>query len=162
MKERGRQPLTILGLIGAAALLSSCEGLGGVSPIFPTPVSPNGRAIYDLYLIISIPAIIVFVGVEVALLWVVLRYRRSKQPAGYIPKQIHGNQTLEVVWTVIPLVIVLAIAGYSFVGLQENFQPITKYDMEVTIRGHQFGWDYVYPDGFTVRASSGRPVADLF
>gem|GEM_PF-988787 len=150
VKERGRQPLTILGLIGVAALLSSCEGLGGVSPIFPTPVSPNGRAIYDLYLIISIPAIIVFVGVEIALLWVVLRYRRSKQPAGYVPKQIHGHQTLEVVWTVIPLVIVLAIAGYSFVALQENFQPITKYDMEVTIRGHQFGWDYVYPDGFTV------------
>ena len=150
MKGRGRLPLAILGLVAAAFLLNSCEGLGGVSPIFPTPVSPNGQAIYNLYQIISIPAIIVFVGVEAALLWVVLRYRRSRQPAGYVPPDIHGHQGLEVVWTVIPLIIVLAIAGYSFVGLQENFQPITKYDMEVTIRGHQFGWDYVYPDGFTV------------
>jgi cytochrome c oxidase subunit II len=150
VKERGRLPLTILGLVAAAFLLNSCEGLGGISPIFPTPVSPNGQAIYTLYQIISIPAIIVFVGVEAALLWVVLRYRRSKQPPGYVPPQIHGHQGLEIVWTIIPLIIVLTIAGYSFVALQENFQPITKYDMEVTIRGHQFGWDYVYTDGFTV------------
>jgi cytochrome c oxidase subunit 2 len=150
VKERGRLPLTILGLVAAAFLLNSCEGLGGISPIFPTPVSPNGQDIYNTYIIISIPAIIVFIGVEVALLWVVLRYRRAKQPSGYVPPQIHGHQGLEIVWTIAPLLIVLAIAGYSFVELQKNFQPITNQDMEVTIRGHQFGWDYVYPDGFTV------------
>ena len=80
----------------------------------------------------------------------VLRFRRSKQPAGYVPPQIHGHTGLEIVWTIAPLVIVLAIAAYSFVELQNNFQPITTYDMEVTVRGHQFGWEYVYSDGFTV------------
>jgi cytochrome c oxidase subunit 2 len=148
--RRGRLPLTILGLLAAAFLLSSCEGLGGVSPIFPTPVSPNGQDIYTLYAIISIPAIIVFIGVEFALLWVVLRYRRAKQPAGYVPPQIHGSQTLEIVWTIVPLIIVLAIAAYSFVTLTKDFQPITNQDMTIVVSGHQFGWNYAYPEGFTV------------
>ncbi len=162
MKERGRLPLTILGLAAAAFLLNSCEGLGGVSPIFPTPVSPNGRDIYTLYEIISIPAIIVFIGVEAALLWVVLKYRRAKQPAGYVPPQIHGHNGLEIAWTIVPLIIVVAIAAYSFVTLQKDFQPISDqcssaasadtrcYAFEVVVSGHQFGWNYTYPENFTV------------
>jgi cytochrome c oxidase subunit 2 len=141
-----------LAILPAVLLLSSCEAPGGVSPIFPTPVSPNGQDIFDTYIGISIPAIIIFIGVELALLWVVIRYRRSKQPAGYIPPQIHGNFRLEVVWTVIPLVVVLAIAVYSFNELQKDFQPISNYDFEVVVSGHQFGWNYTYPQagGFTI------------
>jgi cytochrome c oxidase subunit 2 len=150
VRKRGRLPLTILGLIAAAFLLSSCEGLGGVSPIFPTPVSPNGQDIYTLYQIISIPAIIVFIGVEFALLWVVLRYRRAKQRPGYIPPQIHGNTRLEIVWTIVPLIIVIAIAALSFVTLLKDFQPVSEQNMTVQVFGHQFGWDYQYPQGFTV------------
>src|SRR5260370_11420249 len=99
-----------------------------------------------------IRAIIIFMGIELPLLGVVIRYRRSKQPAGYIPPQIHGNFRLEVVWTVIPLVVVLAIAVYSFNELQKDFQPISNYDFEVVVSGHQFGWNYTYPQagGFTI------------
>jgi cytochrome c oxidase subunit II len=147
---RGRAPLTVLGLLAAAFLLNSCGGVGGISPIFPTPVSPNGQGIYTLYEIISVPAIIVFIGVEAALLWVVIRYRRSKQPAGYVPPQIHGHHGLEIVWTAAPLIIVLAIAAYSFVELQKDFQPISNQDMTIVVSGHQFGWNYLYPEGFTV------------
>ena len=150
MKPRGRLPLTILGLVAGAFLLSSCGGLGGISPIFPTPVSPNGQDIYNTYIGISIPAIIIFIGVEAALLWVVLRYRRSKQPVGYVPPQIHGHNGLEIAWTVAPLIVVLVIAGYSFMTLQKDFQPITNADMNISITGHQFGWTYTYPEGFTV------------
>jgi cytochrome c oxidase subunit 2 len=148
--RRGRAPLTVLGLLATGFLLSSCEGLGGVSPIFPTPVSPNGQGIYTLYEIISIPAIIVFIGVEAALLWVLIRYRRSKQPAGYVPPQIHGHRGAEVVWTVVPLIVVLAIATSSFVELLKDFQPISNQDMLVVVSGHQFGWDYRYENGIVV------------
>jgi len=148
--QRGPLPLTIFGLVAAAFLLNSCEGLGGISPIFPTPVSPNGQDIYNLYEVISIPAIIVFVGVELALLWVLLRYRRAKQPAGYVPPQIHGHNGLEIIWTVVPLIIVLAISAYSFVFLQKDFLPVSNPDMTIVVSGHQFGWDYTYPENFTV------------
>src|SRR5258708_22347796 len=130
---RARATLIAFFLVTAAFLLSSCDGLGGLSPIFPQPVSPNGQDIYDTYVGISIPAIIIFVGVEVALLWVVLRYRRSKQPAGYVPPQIHGHTGLEVAWTIAPLIVVLVIAGYSFVELQKDFQPISNQEMFVVV-----------------------------
>jgi cytochrome c oxidase subunit 2 len=140
----------LIGLSLAAFLLSSCDGLGGISPIFPTPVSPNGEGIYMTYVYISIPALIIFVGVEIALLWVVLRYRRSKQPVGYVPPQTHGHTGLEIAWTIAPLIVVLAIAGYSFYELQKDFQPISNQEMLVVIRGHQFGWDYDYGNGVVV------------
>lgn len=142
--------MTGIGLVVAALLLSGCGGLGGISPIFPTPVSPNGQDIYDLYIGVSIPAIIIFIGVEAALLWVVLRYRRSRQPAGYTPPQIHGHTGLEVAWTLAPLVVVLVIAFYSFVTLQKNFQPISNQQMTVVVSGHQFGWNYTYENGVVV------------
>ena len=150
MAARARATFTTIGLGAAALALSSCDGLGGISPIFPTPVSPNGQDIYNTYLLISIPAIVIFLGVEIALLWVVLRYRRSRQAAGYVPPKIHGNTTLEIVWTLIPLVIVLAIAIGSFVTLQKDFQPIDNQQMNVTVSGHQFGWIYTYDNGVVV------------
>ena len=135
-----------LGLGALAIVLSSC-GIGGLSPIFPTPVSPNGRDIYNTYLGITVPAIVIFLGVELALLWVILRYRRSRQPAGYKPPQVHGNARLEIVWTIIPLLLVLGIAGISFNELLADFQPISGEQMDVTISGHQFGWIYTYVSG---------------
>ncbi len=132
----------LLALAGTAALLfvlSACD-LGGVHPIFPDPVSPNGQGIYNTYIGISLLAIIVFVGVEAALLWVVIRYRRSAQPAGYVPPQVHGHTGLEIAWTIAPLVIVLAIAVYSFAELQKDFQPISNQQMTVIqapVPGHR-------------------------
>src|SRR5260370_28465956 len=102
---------------------------------------------------------IIFIGRERALLWVVIRYRRSKQPAGYIPPQIHGNFRLEVGWTVIPLVVVLAIAAYSFNELQKDFQPISNYHFQGVVAGHQFAWNYTYPHaaGFTIHQERTPP-----
>ena len=144
-----RSLVSLLGLLVAAISLSGC-GIGGLSPIFPTPVSPNGQNIYDTYIGISVPALIIFIGVEAALLWIVVKYRRSRQPAGYVPPQTHGNTPLEIVWTIAPLVVVLAIALYSFVELQRDFQPVNNAAFTVVVSGHQFGWNYAYPQGFTV------------
>ena len=145
-----RSLVAIAGLGALAFILSSCD-FYGLSPIFPDPVSPNGQAIYDTYVYISIPAIIVFIGVEAALLWVALKYRRARQPADYVPPQVHGHTGLEIAWTLGPLIIVLGIAGYSFVELQQNFQPINNQDMTVVISAHQFGWQYDYGNGVVVK-----------
>jgi cytochrome c oxidase subunit II len=147
--RNARFAVSFAGLAALTFILSSCD-VGGIRPIFPDPVSPNGQAIFDTYLYISIPAIIVFIGVEAALLWVAIRYRRARQPLGYVPPQVHGNTGLEIVWTVVPLILVLGIAAYSFVELQQNFQPISNQQMTVIITGHQFGWNYDYGNGVVV------------
>ena len=145
----GKALLKILGLAALGLTFTSCD-VGGIHPIFPNPVSPNGQDIYNTYIGISIGAIVVFLGYEAALLWVALRYRRSRQPAGYVPPQVHGHTGVEIVWTAIPLVIVLAIAVYSFVELQKDFQPITGEQMTVIVSAHQFGWEYDYDNGVIV------------
>src|SRR5215831_6265903 len=96
-----RSSVWLFGLLVAAISLSAC-GVGGLSPIFPEPVSPNGSDIYQTYIGISVPALIIFIGVEAALLWIVVKYRRSSQPAGYVPPQVHGNTRLEIAWTIAP------------------------------------------------------------
>jgi len=149
VKRGSRLLLALGGIVAMLFMLSACD-LGGVHPIFPDPVSPNGQGIYNTYVGISLLAIIVFVGVEAALLWVVIRYRRSVQPAGYVPPQVHGHTGLEIAWTIAPLIIVLAIAAYSFVELQKDFQPISNQQMTVIVTGHQFGWDYQYENGVVV------------
>lgn len=114
----------------------------------PPPVSPNGSDIEFLYNLISIPAIIIFLGVEAAILFVIIRYRRkSPLPA---PPQWHGNTLVEIVWTLIPLVIVLVIAGLSIFYLQKDFAKPTDAEtqMDISIIGYRFNWDYQYPQGF--------------
>ncbi|HKW69213.1 MAG TPA: cytochrome c oxidase subunit II [Candidatus Dormibacteraeota bacterium] len=150
---------TLLGLAALVLVLGSCD-IGGISPIFPEPVSPNGQGIYNTYVGISIVAIIVFLGYELALLWVVIRYRRSRQAPGYTPPQVHGHTGVEIAWTAIPLVIVLAIAAYSFAELQKDFNPVSNAQMTVIVSGHQFGWNYDYGNGVVVH-QEGTLVGDV-
>ncbi len=144
--------LHLLLLGGLLPLLAACGEGTGISPIFPDPVSPNGKNIYDLYVVISYPAIAIFVLIEILLLVAMVRFRRRRQAADYVPPQLHGNAPLEVVWTVIPLAIVVFIATASFLELQRDFTPRTDAEtqLNITVNGHQFGWDYTYEEyGFT-------------
>ena len=148
--------------------IPGCGLPGGLSPIFPTPVSPNGQNIYNLYELISVPAVAIFVLVEALLLIVVFRFRRSRQKPGYVPPQVHGNTRLEIIWTLGPLLIVLAIAALSFVELQNDFASTGSTiapgagptDLDVTVTAYQFGWDYTYPQGFTIH-EPGSPTGNV-
>lgn len=152
-----RPRVLIPGLLLGAAL----AGAGGIvasaniRPIFPDPVSPNGVNLYNLYIWISIPAIIIFLGVEIAILYSIFNFRRSKRPVGFIPPQWHGNTTVEIVWTVVPLIIVLAIAGLSTAVLYRDYQSapgLTNFhaDLDVKVDAYQFGWRYTYPNGYVL------------
>src|SRR5579884_3048146 len=140
----------------------------GISPIFPPPVSPNGWNIYHLYELISIPAIVVFLFVEIALLVIIVRFRRSRQPAGYRPPQTHGHLGLEITWTVIPALIIFTIGVLSFLELQRDFLVTANTiapsrgpsAMEISVTGYQFGWKYHYPQGFTLN-QAGSPTGNV-
>ena len=151
--------MKIVGLAALMVTFAACDS-GGLSPIFPQPVSPNGQDIYNTYAYISIVAILVFLGVEAALLWVVIKYRRSAQPVGYIPPQIHGNTRMEIVWTIAPLIVVLAISAYSFAELQRDFQPVAASNYTIVVSGHQFGWEYDYDNGVVVH-QEGSLTSDV-
>jgi cytochrome c oxidase subunit 2 len=134
-------------LAGIAAVVLATPALAdGTSVFLPSPISPNGSRIDQLYKLISIIALIVFVGVELWILYVVIRFRR-RGPDHY-GKQVHGNVPLEIAWFIVPTIIVTVIGYISFAELQQDFslQSATQNaDMTIVVHGVQFSWNYDYP-----------------
>ncbi|MFZ0216677.1 MAG: cytochrome c oxidase subunit II [Candidatus Dormiibacterota bacterium] len=162
-----------LGLTRVALLASTAAALavvvfsgtanaafGGLDPVVPSGVSPNGQDEHFLYLLISIPAIVVFVGVEALLVTIIIKWRRSKLPADYRPPQWHGHTTLEITWTVIPFLILLFVGGASFHYMQLDLvkPAASQSSIAVHIIAHQYGWDYHYTNGVVV-SSNGLTAA---
>ena len=152
-------PVAFILLVPVPALAAG----SGLDPLLPGSVSPNGQRLFQLYNIISIPALIVFVLVEALLLTIVIRDRRRRRGPNYRPPQWHGNTRLEIAWTVAPLLLMLGIGALSFTELQRDFQrPFgTPSDMEISVSAHQFGWNYTYPQGFTISSEGNTQVQPL-
>ncbi|MBA3260232.1 MAG: cytochrome c oxidase subunit II, partial [Gemmatimonadales bacterium] len=93
----------------------------------------------------------VFVLVEGALLYAIFRFRgRPDDPE---PKQIHGNTTVEIIWTVIPALILAAIAVPTVRGIFET-AAIPRGDLlEIEVVGHQWWWEFRYPEYGIVTAN---------
>jgi cytochrome c oxidase subunit II len=133
-----------LALAGVATAAS-----GGISPV--TPVSPNGHRISDAFWLILGVTGAIFLLVEGTLLAFVIRYRRRGRPSTAEPPQIHGATRVEIVWTVIPVLILAAIVSFVFYKLPgiKNTPPATAAGdrMNVKVEAHQFYWLFRYPDG---------------
>jgi len=76
-------------------------------------VSVAGQATLNLYLLTLVIAVIVFVIVEGLLLFITLRFRR-KPGDETLPKQTHGNNPLEILWTLVPAITVTALFYAAF------------------------------------------------
>ena len=116
-----------------------------------TPVTAIGEEAYFLTNYIMNPmmaAVAVFVLVLLA--WVVWRYRAAANP---VASKTSHNTTIEVVWTVVPVLLLAVIAVPSFRLLANQYDP-PKADLTIKAIGHQWYWEYEYPDqgGFSFDA----------
>jgi cytochrome c oxidase subunit 2 len=159
--------LAILGALLVGAPAFAAQGGSGLQPWVPNADSPNGHRIFQLYELISIPALFIFLLVEGLLLAIVIKFRRSKQPPDYVPPQWHGNNLLEITWTAIPLLIILGIAAVSFVELKNDFDPTTFASkaaagdqMNVSIHGYRYGWKVNYLEDQVSVNMIGQPPAE--
>jgi cytochrome c oxidase subunit 2 len=92
----------------------------------------------------------VFILVEGALLYSVFRFRGK--PEDPEPSQIHGNTTIEIIWTLIPALILAAIAVPTVKGIFEtNRTPAGA--MKIEVIGHQWWWEFRYPDAGVTTAN---------
>jgi cytochrome c oxidase subunit 2 len=134
---------------GALTLVGTAlAGNGGFLPV--APHSPNAHRIKDAYLFILAFTGVIFVGVEGALLAFVIRYRRGKRPRTLEGPQIHGARRLEVLWTVVPVVILAVIGGFVFYKLPGIADPPAASAADqttITVEGRQFYWMFRYPNG---------------
>jgi cytochrome c oxidase subunit 2 len=103
------------------------------------PIKDRIIELHNLVLVI-ITVITLFVGG--LLLWVSYRYNAKRNP---IPSQTSHNTILEIAWTVIPVLIlvVIAIPSFRLIYYQDR---TPDPDMTIKVTGHQWYWEYTYPD----------------
>jgi len=103
------------------------------------PIKTQIINLHDLVMVI-ITLITVFVGV--LLLWVMFRYNSRRNPT---PSKTAHNSVLEIAWTVLPVLIlvIIAIPSFRLVYYQDRTHDP---DMTIKVTGHQWYWEYTYPD----------------
>ena len=94
-------------MVATVVVTAGCGSLGGDQNTF-NPAGDVAQRQLDLFILVLIPAIIVLIGVAVAMTYILVRFRRREGDG--IPKQVEGNNTLEIAWTIAPAVLLLAIA----------------------------------------------------
>jgi cytochrome c oxidase subunit 2 len=136
---------TVVALCAASVALA---GNGGFLP--GNPHSPNAHRITSAFIFISIFTGVVFILVEGALIAFIVKYRRGKRARSAEGPQIHGATRLEVLWTVVPVMILVAIGGFVFYELPGIHNPpaaSAANQTTIQIEGHQFYWLFRYPNG---------------
>ncbi len=135
--------VALLGLLGL--VLAGCSSEG--RPL--TTLDPRGKesdTIHNLAKPVFIVAGVVFVLVETAVIFLVVRFRRRKGDEDGVdePVQLHGNSRLEWAWTILPAVVlaVMAVGNVSTIWELENDQVDAKTRVDVV--GQQWWWEYRY------------------
>jgi cytochrome c oxidase subunit II len=152
-----RGVLTALLLAVFALVLAGCATGNPQSTI--NPEGPNARVIYDLLVLpIFVPAVLVFFAVEGVLLYAVFKYRGK--PGDPLPVQYHGNTRLEITWTIVPAIILVVILFFTFrTQAVLATPPEDPNAVNVRVIGHQWWWEYEYPDlGVTTANELHIPV----
>ena len=130
--------------------------LAGGCMLPPEPRTDAGRDVFNLYIVVLILAGIVFVAVEGFIVYAVLRYRR-RPGDDVLPEQLHGNTLIEIIWTLIPTVIVLILFGFSLVTLGE-VEARADNPVRIEVEGFQWQWRFIYEEGVSVTGESGKPA----
>lgn len=138
--------LTALALAGCAPG-SADDGRGGTGFLPPPAASEQGTGVDSIYPLIFTIAAIVFVLVEGLIIFAVLRYRRRPTDVD-LPPQIHGNNRLELLWTIIPAIVVAVLFVLTIGGLNriEARPPDDRYALTVDVTGFQWQWTFEYQD----------------
>jgi cytochrome c oxidase subunit II len=129
----------LLGFV-AAVLLSACNG----APSMMEPAGPIAETERGMAWLVFIIAAVVFVGVTSVLLYSVIRFRaRPESPA---PRQVHGNTTIELIWTIVPTVILFILLAITVSTMFALGQPSDPNTITVRAIGHQWWWEFQYPN----------------
>jgi cytochrome c oxidase subunit 2 len=140
------QTAGLAALMGAATAVQTAwadqpvdKGLGLQPPV--TEVARDITFFHDLVLLPVIVAISVFVAGLLA--YCIIRFNKKANP---VPAKFTHNTTIEIIWTFIPVLILVGISLFSFPLLYKEDQTPAKYDMTLKVTGHQWYWSYEYPD----------------
>lgn len=142
-----RQTSRIAALVGTAALLGACSLVENTDQPLTTfdPAGRFARQIDGLFWMVFWIATVVFFLIMGGLLFILVAFRDRHKDDQKEPKQLHGSPKLEVLWTVIPA---LVLAGISVPTVSSIFEltECGEDAMVVEVVGHQWWFEYHYPD----------------
>jgi cytochrome c oxidase subunit II len=133
---------------GLALLAAGCTvaGVGGDTGELPQnaldPAGPIARMQDDLWTIVFWIAVGVFVLVQGGILYTVFRFR--DRGGDDLPPQIHGNTRLEILWTIIPALILVGIAVPTVAGIFALAEEPGDDALQVRVIGKQYWWEFEY------------------
>lgn len=146
---RGRAWLVTSALLLAAMALGACaqHPQATFNPAGPVSRRELGLMSFSLWLMVGI-----FIAVCIPLVYAMIRFRERKGDRG-LPPQIEGNHTVEIVWTVIPILICIVLAVPT---IHDAFvlasPPAGSNPLVVDVVGHQWWWEFQYPGQSVVTA----------
>ncbi len=148
--------------MGVGKLALAASGGDPATPSIFSPASTPADSIYHLSLFVLAICLAIFLVVFALLAYAVVKFRRRPDDDGREPAQIYGSNQMELAWTVIPvlIVVVLFLATARVIHAIEDARfPVGT--TEITAVGHQFWWEFQYPQqGFVAANELHVPVSD--
>jgi cytochrome c oxidase subunit II len=153
---------TAWAVVATTLLLSGCEAGGSYPQTTFRTVSEFGDALNRVFYNTVAWTMLVTVVVFGLVLYIAVRFR--ERPDAPTPRQVHGHTGLEITWTVIPALIVVAIGVPTVKTLFETQRRPPDDALVVEVIGHQWWWEFRYPEYGIVTANqawvpTGRPVS---
>jgi cytochrome c oxidase subunit 2 len=134
---------SVAALMGMSALAFYSSMAVGSKYNFPEPQSVIAQDIYDQHIVLLWVCLVIFIGVFGVMFYSVLKHRKS---LGYKAANFHHSTTVEVIWTVIPCLILIAMAlpaTKTVLAMKDTSSP----DMTIKATGYQWMWGYDYLQG---------------
>jgi cytochrome c oxidase subunit 2 len=142
-----RRPL-IFTIVAAVLAVAIGIVLSYVIHWFPAQASTQAHNTDELYHVLVIACIPIFVLVTTVILYSAWQFHMKPGEELKDGPPIHGNTRLEVFWTVIPAALLLGMLSYSFVVLHENEKRPSR-EIAIGVTAQQFAWTFQYPPSVT-------------
>lgn len=138
--------IALIVLVVALWLIVRNIGDPGGHPL--NTLAPSSRQAWDIFDLVKpvfLVAGLVFLAVEVGVVWMAVRFRRRDDDVDGVdePTQTHGNTPLEIGWTIVPALVLAVLAVFNVQTLLK-LDDSSKNALQVTVIGQQWWWEFRY------------------
>lgn len=120
--------------------------------MYPQSFSPAQQVDFALLLVFVFSAAVLVI-LTIVTCWFIWRYHHTRNPR---PAEIHGNMLAEVLWAVLPFLMVIGLFYFDWTGF-EALRTVPDDAMEVKVTARMFSWTFTYEDG-----KSGHDARSVF
>lgn len=107
------------------------------------PTTATSATVNNIFLLTVAISVVLLVLITVLMIFFAVKYRRSKHP---VAEQIEGNKALEIIWTVVPTILVMVMFYYGFEGFK-GMRDFPEDGMTVQVTGRMWDWSFKYENG---------------